>query len=88
MCIRTVDIININEQNKAIKRDLVYIFLLDKCVVRDSLVGIATCYWLDDLGIETFPIPVAASSKTWACGHSLAGIAGFRRDTDLCVMCF
>jgi len=34
------------------------------------------------------PIPVAALSKTWACGRSLAGIAGsiLAGGMDVCVL--
>jgi hypothetical protein len=35
------------------------------------------------------PIPVAASSEVWICGHSLAGIAGSSpaRGINVCVLC-
>ena len=34
------------------------------------------------------PVPVAARSKAWACGRSLAGIAGSNPDSgmDVCVL--
>ena len=45
-------------------------------VSRDSSVGIGTRYGLDGPGIGSLPIPVAARSKEWVCGRSLAGTAG------------
>jgi hypothetical protein len=43
------------------------------------------------LHIEIFkwPIPVAARSKAWDCGRSLAGIAGSNPagGMDICVLC-
>ena len=47
-----------------------------KMVGRDSSVGLATCYGLEGLGIESLPIPVAERSKARVCGRSLIGVAG------------
>ena len=57
-------------------------------VGRDSVVGIATRYGLEGPGIESLPIPVAARSKAWVCGRSLAGIVGSNPagGMDVCVM--
>ena len=40
------------------------------------------------LGFDPVPIPVAARSKTWVCGRSLAGIVGSNpaRGMDVCVV--
>ena len=39
-------------------------------------------------GFDPVPIPVAARSKAWACGRSLAGIVGSNpvRGMDVCVV--
>ena len=36
------------------------------------------------------PIPTAARSKSWVCGHYVAGIAGSNPagGADICVVCF
>jgi hypothetical protein len=56
-------------------------------VDRDSSVGIATRYGLDDRGIE--PIMVAARLQARVCGRSLAVVAGWNLgwDMDVCVVC-
>ena len=46
-----------------------------KITGRDSSVGIANPYGLDDGWIE-LPFPVAERSKASGCGRSLAGVAG------------
>ena len=55
---------------------------------RDSSVGIASRYGLDGPGIESLPIPVAAQSKAWVCGRSLAGIVDSNPagGMDVCVV--
>jgi hypothetical protein len=45
-----------------------------------KIIGLLKCVW---------PIPVAARSKAWVCGRSLAGIGGFEscRGMDFCLLC-
>jgi hypothetical protein len=42
----------------------------------------------NDVQFSMWPIRVAARSKAWVCGHSLAGIAGWNLSVgmDVCVL--
>jgi hypothetical protein len=55
-------------------------------VTRNRLYGKATLLFI--FCMLQGPIPVAARSKAWVCGRSLAGIAGSipAGDTDVCLL--
>ena len=56
--------------------------------VRGSAVGWGTALQTGRSRVRFLPIPVAARCKAWACGRSLAGVAGsnFAGSMDVCVV--
>ena len=78
--------INNNESNINLDRDLKIVtfclYIITVIVINFRSVRCYSNY------INVVPIPVAARSKAWVCGLSLAGIAGSNPagDMDVCIL--